>query len=65
MKVKICGLTTMKDAVSASNLGADLLGFVFVRNTPRYIGADNNFDTLISPNNKTVGNYYRKEYNYE
>ena len=36
-KIKICGLTRLDDAVLASDLGADFLGFIFVPESPRYV----------------------------
>ncbi|MFH1412134.1 MAG: phosphoribosylanthranilate isomerase [Candidatus Omnitrophota bacterium] len=40
VKVKICGITNVEDAQAAAGCGADLLGFVFVKDTPRYVGID-------------------------
>jgi phosphoribosylanthranilate isomerase len=46
MFVKICGITTEKDALLAIALGADALGFVFAPGSPRMVTVDEATDIV-------------------
>lgn len=36
-KIKICGITNKEDAINAASLNVDMMGFIFYRNSKRYI----------------------------
>lgn len=57
VRVKICGITNLDDALAAADSGADALGFVFFQGSPRYIPHDDAASIIreIPPCITTIG----------
>lgn len=51
-RIKICGITREDDALRAAELGADFLGFIFVRESPRFVAPERARDIAAAVRDK-------------
>jgi phosphoribosylanthranilate isomerase len=56
-RIKICGVRDIQTALACAECGADAVGFVFVRSSPRFIAPEEAFEimSLLPPLVSTVG----------
>ena len=64
MRIKICGITNKEDALNTIALNVSAIGFIFYKNSPRYIKPEvlDEFILDIPPFITTVGVFVNSEY---
>lgn len=65
MRVKICGITDLQQAISIESLGVDTLGFICVKQSPRYIQEEEikKIISVLSPLTSKVGVFVNEKIN--
>jgi phosphoribosylanthranilate isomerase len=55
IKIKICGMRDARNIVEVGSLGPDYMGFIFYKDSPRYVGSDFQIPTELPTSVKKVG----------
>ena len=63
VRVKICGITNLEDALTAVDAGADALGFVFFQGSPRFVSPEQAAEIIrnVPPFVQTVGLFINED----
>jgi len=63
MRIKVCGITNMEDALAAVDYGADALGFVFYQGSPRCVSPETVHQIICSlpPLVTTIGVFVNED----
>ena len=66
VRVKICGITNQVDASDAIALGADAIGFIFIRQAPGYVSPEKVAEIIagLPPFVSTVGLFVDMKFEY-
>jgi phosphoribosylanthranilate isomerase len=55
IRIKICGMRDARNIVEVGSIGPDYMGFIFYKDSPRYVGSDFYIPTNLPTSVKKVG----------
>lgn len=62
LKLKVCGMRNANNILTIANMNPDFMGFIFYKNSPRFVGHDFETPNRLNKNIKRVGVFVNADF---